>query len=225
MSGAAYQNGRKKAQNCVAKVSMGGEVIRCGAPLAPDADRYCESHKSRSSGKTEMNRAVAKSQTEMIVPAPKDTTIAQKVERMVDNVLAFEDDAREAYLKVPEDERRFTDEHGGEQMRSEIAVYERALDRSARVLREVARLGIETQMIRLNREHLDLIRRAIDQTFVSMGMSRKETNNARKILAEQLRQMEVKTSSGEGEAQDITDQLSFDRDESDVISIESRRED
>jgi hypothetical protein len=44
---------------------------------------------------------------------------------------------------------RYKDDKGGEQLRSEIAVYERALDRVGRMCTDLIRLGIEDRMTRV----------------------------------------------------------------------------
>ena len=44
---------------------------------------------------------------------------------------------------------RYEDNKGGEQLRSEIAVYERALDRVGRMCAELIRLDIEARLVRV----------------------------------------------------------------------------
>lgn len=127
----------------------------------------------------------------MVVPAPQESHIYDKVEAMVERVLEFEDDARQAYKQLDPEDRRFVDSNGSEQLRAEVTVYERALDRSARVLREVTKLGIESQIVRINQEQMELMKNAVNATLVSLGLSRQEMNRARKLIAEKLREYDM----------------------------------
>lgn len=160
------------------------------SPVVPGS-RYCETHQGRGTGVNELKYAETSSARNMVVPAPQESHIYDKVEAMVERVLEFEDDARQAYKQLDPEDRRFVDSNGSEQLRAEVTVYERALDRSARVLREVTKLGIESQIVRINQEQMELMKNAVNATLVSLGLSRQEMNRARKLIAEKLREYDM----------------------------------
>jgi hypothetical protein len=67
---------------------------------------------------------------------------------------------------------RYRDDHGAEQLRSEIAVYERALDRLAKITESIVRLGIdehlarvEARAVELRGEHMDTLLRRVLQAL------------------------------------------------------------
>lgn len=174
--------------------------------------RYCEDHKDRGTGVNELKYAETHSAGNMVVPAPQESHIYDKVEAMLERVLAFEEDAREAYNRLDVEDRRYVDSNGSEQLRSEVAVLERALDRSARVLREVTKLGIESQIVRINQEQMELLKNAVNATLVGLGLSRQEMNRARKLMAEKLREYDM-------------DPVQVREEQSNVLSIENARGD
>ncbi|WP_049562221.1 hypothetical protein [Nonomuraea sp. SBT364] len=61
-------------------------------------------------------------------------------------ILAAKDVFRERVSRLQEEAWRYQDAKGGEQLRAELAMYERALDRSARVLADIARLKIDERL-------------------------------------------------------------------------------
>lgn len=52
---------------------------------------------------------------------------------------------------------RFTDAKGAEQLRSEVALYERALDRTQRFCEALARLGYEDRTVRVRERQVDVL--------------------------------------------------------------------
>lgn len=190
-----YHNGVVEPPNnrCVAVDYVYGskEKHYCHASPVVPGTRYCQAHRDRGTGVNELKYAETHSAGNMVVPAPQDSHIYDKVEAMVERVLEFEEDARGAYKRLEVEDRRYVDSNGSEQLRSEVAVYERALDRSARVLREVTKLGIESQIVRINQEQMELLKNAVNATLISLGLSRQEMNRARKLIAEKLREYDM----------------------------------
>lgn len=71
------------------------------------------------------------------------------------------------------EEMRFRDDKGGEQLRSEVALFERALDRCGRFLLDVAKLNIEERLARVEERQaaflIEVIRRALVAAGVPAG--------------------------------------------------------
>lgn len=66
---------------------------------------------------------------------------------------------------------RFTDERGTEQLRSEIVLYERALDRCGRFLLDVAKLNIEERLLRMQEREAALIGEVLRGVLTDLGLS------------------------------------------------------
>lgn len=67
-------------------------------------------------------------------------------------IVATKDIFRERVAELRAEAWRYSDDKGGEQLRAEIAMYERALDRSARVLADIARLKIDERLMAITEQ-------------------------------------------------------------------------
>lgn len=82
---------------------------------------------------------------------------------------------------------RYESAVGTEQLRAEIALYERAMDRSAQVLGMIARLNIEDRMARVSERQAEIVVSAIEAALASAGVTGREADAARKVAARHLR--------------------------------------
>lgn len=64
---------------------------------------------------------------------------------------------------------RYESEHGGEQLRSEIALWERALDRCVMTLTAMAKLNIEERLAGIRQRTADMLERAFDAGMEASG--------------------------------------------------------
>jgi hypothetical protein len=74
-----------------------------------------------------------------------------------------------------------------EQVRGEIQLYERALDRAARVLGEISRLRLEERLVRLSERQGSLIAVAFEQLLDGLGLPAEEHQRALRLLPPILR--------------------------------------
>ena len=66
---------------------------------------------------------------------------------------------------------RYSTEEGGEQLRAEIAVMERAMDRLGRLLVDIAKLNIEERLAGIRKQTADMLERAFDAGLEASGAS------------------------------------------------------
>ena len=86
------------------------------------------------------------------------------------------------------DEIRFTDSKGGEQLRSEVALYERAMDRCMQVLAACARLRIDERLAAISELQAETLFRAVNAGFAAAGVREPEVlAAARRVVARELR--------------------------------------
>jgi len=78
--------------------------------------------------------------------------------------------------------------HAGEQLRSEVALYERALDRSQRFLHDLARLGLDERTVRLDEARVVLLVSVLERVLASPDLALDAGRQARgrELLAEAL---------------------------------------
>lgn len=73
--------------------------------------------------------------------------------------------------KLKEDEWRWDGDRAGEQLRSEIVLYERAIDRAVKTLERIARLGIEERLMRIAERQVAIVETAIVRTLQELNIS------------------------------------------------------
>lgn len=76
---------------------------------------------------------------------------------------------------------------GTEQLRSEVSLFERALDRCASVLGLIAKLNIDERMARINERQAEAVIRAVDAALASAGVTGPAALSARQVAARELR--------------------------------------
>ncbi|MFF7840413.1 HGGxSTG domain-containing protein [Streptomyces ossamyceticus] len=78
----------------------------------------------------------------------------------------------------------------GEQLRAEIVLYERAMDRAIQVLSAIARLGIDERLVRVTERQADALIGALNAALVAAGVDGERANEARRAAARHLRSVD-----------------------------------
>jgi hypothetical protein len=81
---------------------------------------------------------------------------------------------------------RYSTDAGGEQLRAEIVVYERALDRSARTLVDIAKLNIEERLVQVSERRLVLLARAVERILANYQIDARDPAVSA-VIARELR--------------------------------------
>lgn len=76
---------------------------------------------------------------------------------------------------------------GTEQLRSELALFERAMDRCGGTLGMIAKLNIDERMARINERQADAVVRAVDAAIAAAGITGPAALQARQVAARELR--------------------------------------
>jgi hypothetical protein len=82
---------------------------------------------------------------------------------------------------------RFTDDKGAEQLRSEVTLWERALDRCERFCTAMARLGIDERLARVEEAEAELVIAAIEVALDAAGVEPSRRADAKRAAATHLR--------------------------------------
>ncbi|MFI5814834.1 hypothetical protein ACIA7S_28245 [Streptomyces sp. NPDC051643] len=82
---------------------------------------------------------------------------------------------------------RYEGAGGAEQLRAEIALYERAMDRTGSILGMIAKLGIEDRMARVTERQADALVSALEAALAAAGVTGIAADDARKAAARHLR--------------------------------------
>jgi hypothetical protein len=85
------------------------------------------------------------------------------------------------------DEIRYEGHAGAEQLRAEVQLYERAMDRANTVLSSIARLDIEARLAAISEAQADRVLSAIDAVLAHLGVSGVQAAEAKTVAARHLR--------------------------------------
>jgi hypothetical protein len=109
-----------------------------------------------------------------------------EMSRLAGQVVAFKDQCA-AMVNRLEGDIRFEDVKGSEQLRSEVAVWERAMDRCNTVLGTMARLKIDERLAAISEKQAAVVIAAIDAALDAVDVPREQRPVARKAAARHLR--------------------------------------
>lgn len=82
---------------------------------------------------------------------------------------------------------RFTDDKGAEQLRAEVALYERAMDRCVTVLSTIGRLRIDERLAAISERQATTVIAAIEAALTHAGVTGQQATAAKQIAARHLR--------------------------------------
>lgn len=82
---------------------------------------------------------------------------------------------------------RYGSDAGGEQLRSEVAVLERAMDRAGRLLVDIAKLNIDERLAKVTERQTEIVAGALAAALGEMGLSPEQQRDARSRVARHLR--------------------------------------
>jgi Na+/phosphate symporter len=116
-------------------------------------------------------------------PAVSDPLTA--LSEIAGQVVAFKDAMADRVNRLSE--IRFTDDRYAEQLRSEVAVFERALDRCERFLTAMARLNIDERLAAIQQQQVDVVAAALQAALADLGLSVEQQQEAKAGVARHLR--------------------------------------
>lgn len=108
---------------------------------------------------------------------------------MAQETMQFKDICAAKLAKLKDDEWRWEGERVGEQLRSEVALYERAIQRCTDTLIKIARLGIEERMMRVAERQQAIMEQAIVRTMQDLDLPLEMQAKARQRMVLHLRAM------------------------------------
>lgn len=108
----------------------------------------------------------------------------EELQRLAGRVLAWERVIGELVNEL--DSVRYETEFG-EQLRSEVALLERAMDRCGRLLVDMARLNLDERLVKITEAQVHAVTDAVRGAFADIGLSRELQDAVRPAIARRLR--------------------------------------
>ena len=110
----------------------------------------------------------------------------EALQRLAGRALAWERAIGDAVNRLQE-QIRYEDVNSAEQLRAEVAVMERAMDRCGRFLVDIAKLNIEERLATVTEKQARMAMDALAAAMRDMGMSLEQQREARTLVARRLR--------------------------------------
>jgi predicted Zn-dependent protease len=151
---------------CIGHNRAGGP---CGAqPMNGTEPKRCRSHLGRKpeivKAEWDARRRGERIRAEYDLPAQSDPL--QELLRLSREVIAWKDAMRVMVGELTEIRYK---SGAGEQIRAEIKLYENAMDRAARVLSDILRLGVEERLVKVAAAQTKLVAGAIQAALTEVG--------------------------------------------------------
>ncbi|MER8030730.1 hypothetical protein ABTZ78_17425 [Streptomyces bauhiniae] len=171
--------GGEKGPRCKAWALRGQTVCRVHGGKAPQALAAGERRVAEQRLEEETRRALA------ILDVPPVDNPLTALSQLAGQVVAWKDALAE---RVNELYRiRFTDDKGSEQLRSEVALYERAMDRCVNVLGTIGRLRIDERLAAISEQQATVVIGAIEAALAHAGVTGQAASAAKAVAARHLR--------------------------------------
>lgn len=119
-------------------------------------------------------------------PDPIGNPLAELLE-LAAEIKAFKEVMRQvtAYL-VSRERIRSAHDKVGEQLRAEVMLYERAMERLAKILIDISKLGIEARLAGVEDDQVELIDRALTAALTAAGLDLVAQQEAKVVLRREL---------------------------------------
>lgn len=168
---------------------------RC-ANIAVNDTGKCEFHQPRDSwlvptyrdGRRTIAR-IHKISREAGIDTTKVANPLQALLELAAEAMNFKDELGRRVVAL--DETEWTYEHvAGEQIKGDLLLYERALERVSRMLSMITRLGVEERLARVSERQAHLVEQALSLTLEELGLDLGTQDRARDLVAKRLRAVE-----------------------------------
>ena len=181
------------AEKCGAKTRQEDSAEFCGLPAGwgtphPGIGR-CRLHGGNTGGqrikaaKVKADQEVRKVLAELNVEPIDDPLTA--LSHVAGQASAWQKSTAELVNLLSE--IRYEGSAGGEQLRAEVALFERATDRLISVLATIARLDIDARLIRIEEEKARLLMEAVQAGLDAIGLSGEQAVKVKQVMARKLR--------------------------------------
>jgi hypothetical protein len=111
----------------------------------------------------------------------------EELQRHAGIVLAFRDRVAIAVNKLTDDTLRYEGKLHGEQLRGELGLWERALDRCTVTLTGLARAQVDERLARISQQKADMMAEALSLALADAGLAPEVAADVRKGFARRLR--------------------------------------
>ncbi len=173
-------NGRRRdGEPCTNRPMTGSTVCRMHGGSAPQVKAKAAERVAQQEFDQEMTRTLARLQ---VAPVDNPLTV---LAQLAGQAVAFKDALAERVNELSS--IRYEDLKGSEQLRSEVALWERALDRCERFVTSMARLKIDDRLAKVEEAQVEVLLAALDAGLLAVDVDPSRRVAAKAAAARQLR--------------------------------------
>jgi len=173
----------RKGKPCGRPPIRGGTVCPTHGGGAPQVKAKAAERVAQQEFDQDMSRTLAR-----LKVAPVDNPLVVLAE-LAGQAVAFKDALAERVNRL-QDNIRYEDARGSEQLRSEVALWERALDRCERFCTSMARLRIDDRLAKVEEAQVELLLAALDAGLIAVDVDPGRRAEAKAAAARHLRSAE-----------------------------------
>lgn len=115
------------------------------------------------------------------------TNALEELQRVAGQVVAFKDVCARVVNKLRDTDLRYSSAAQLEQIRGEVQLWERSLDRAVTALTGLARVQVDERLTAIRERDRDDIARAVTAALTDLGLGAEDANKARVAFARHLR--------------------------------------
>lgn len=188
----AQKMGYRRCKHLVGNKDSPRRGERCSLSPLPGSD-FCAYHQDeakwlvpQSNAQRNVVARIYRAAADESIDVETVTNPLQALLELAAETLAFKEELKRRVVALDENEWRY--EHvAGEQIRGDIILYERAIDRTERILTRLAKLGIEDRLAKVTERQAHLVEQAIVRAFEEVGLPLDVQDQAREAVGRHLR--------------------------------------
>lgn len=173
-------NGQSITRPCKANAIRGGTVCVKHGGQAPQVKAAARARVQQAEAQHEVSKLLG-----LLDPAQPITDPLTELGYLAGEVTRWKDILADRVAHLTQ--LRYEDSKGGEQLRSEAVLFERALSQCTQVLTAMARLNIDERLAAISERQADRVLRAIDLALEAAGVERAARGEAKLAAAKHLR--------------------------------------
>ncbi|MEU8968157.1 hypothetical protein AB0D11_02580 [Streptomyces monashensis] len=173
-----WGHSKKTGLQCGRPARPGQHVCRFHGGNAPQTIKAAERRVAEAELVTEVHKQLAR-----LDVAPVDNPLTALAE-LAGQVVAFKDALADRVNQLSEIRYQAGT---GEQVRAELVLFERALDRCNSVLSNMGRLNIDERLARVSEQQVETLTGAVDALLTHLGVTGDQAVEAKRFLARKLR--------------------------------------
>lgn len=172
-------NPDRPGERCVCRAMKGQRICGLHGGHTPAAKVAAKKRIDEAQLEARLTRTLARLQ---VTPVENPLTA---LSQLAGQVVAWQDALADRVNALSE--IRYEDAKGGEQLRAEVALYERAMDRCNTVLGTIGRLNIDERLVAINERQARVVIDVIQAVLDFLGVTGEQATEAKKLAARKLR--------------------------------------